>query len=85
MDGNIFIRHNSQLKGGKYEMNTGILVTPIGEYRREPCLDPSFLVYINDLKTDVPLYKYVVDSTLFEVCDKKGVSVIQESVDIAAR
>ena len=36
-----------------------------------------FLVYyINDLRTTVPLYKYVDDSTLFE---------IQEPVDIAAR
>ena len=44
-----------------------------------------FLVYINDLRTTVPLYKYVDDSTLFEICDRKGVYVIQESVDIAAR
>ena len=44
-----------------------------------------FLVYINDLRTTVPLYKYVDDSRLFEICDRKGVSVIQESVDIAAR
>ena len=44
-----------------------------------------FLVYINDLKTPVPLYKYVDNSMLFKVCDRKGVSVIQESVDIIAR
>ena len=44
-----------------------------------------FLVYTNYLETPVPLYKYVEDSTLFEVCDRKRVSVIQESVDIAAR
>ena len=44
-----------------------------------------FLVYINDLRTTVPLYKYVDDSTLFEICDRIYVSVIQESVDIAAR
>ena len=44
-----------------------------------------FLVYINDLRTTVPLYKYVDDSTLFEICDRNDVSVIQESVDIAAR
>ena len=36
-----------------------------------------FLVYINDLRTTVPLYKYVGDSTLFEKCDRKDVSVIQ--------
>ena len=44
-----------------------------------------FLVYINDLRTIVPLCKYVDDSTLFEICDRNDVSVIQESVDIAAR
>ncbi|KAK2173203.1 hypothetical protein NP493_892g00000 [Ridgeia piscesae] len=44
-----------------------------------------FLVYISDLRTIVPLYKYVDDSTLFEICDRNDVSVIQESVDIAAR
>ena len=44
-----------------------------------------FLVYINDLRTTIPLYKYVDDSTLFEICDRIDVSVIQESVDIAVR
>ena len=44
-----------------------------------------FLVYINDLRTTVPLHKYVDDSTLFEICDRNDVSVIQEPVDIAAR
>ena len=33
----------------------------------------------------VPLYKYVDGSTSFEICNRKCVSVIQESVDIAAR
>ena len=40
---------------------------------------------LHDLRTTVPLYKYVDDSTLFEICDKNDVAVIQESVDIAAR
>ena len=38
-----------------------------------------FLVYINDLRTTVPV------CTLFEICDRNDVSVIQESADIAAR
>ena len=42
------------------------------------------MVYINDLETPVHLYKYVDDSTLFEVCERNGVSLMQESVDIAA-
>ena len=44
-----------------------------------------FLVYINDLETPVPLYKYVGDSTLFEISHIKSESVLQHSVDIAAR
>ena len=44
-----------------------------------------FLVYINVLETPVPLYKYVDDSTLFEICHRKKESVLQHSVDIAGR
>ena len=43
-----------------------------------------FLMYINDLETPAPLYKYVDDSTLFEICHRKSESVLQHSVDIAA-
>ena len=39
--------------------------------------------YINDLTTTVSMYKYVDDSTKFEICEFGGTSVIQESVDIA--
>ena len=42
-------------------------------------------MYINDLETPVPLYKYVDDSTLLEICHRKSESVLQHSVDIAAR
>ena len=44
-----------------------------------------FLVYINDLIMTVPLYKYIDESTLFKISDRNGVSVFQDSVDIAAR
>ena len=42
-------------------------------------------MYINDLQTPVPLYKYVDDSTLFEICNRRSESFLQHSVDIAAR
>ena len=35
--------------------------------------------------TPVPLYKYVDDSTLFEICEMKCVSLMQQLMDIAAR
>ena len=40
-----------------------------------------FLLYVNDLESHVPLYKYVDDSTLFEICSTTDVSVMQESID----
>ena len=59
---------------------------PNGEVPQRTLSGPKcFFVYINDLKTKIPLYMYVDDSTLFEICDRKGVRVIQESVDVAAR
>ena len=43
-----------------------------------------FLLCINDLETHVPLFKYVDDSTLFEICNTNEISDIQESNDKAA-
>ena len=57
---------------------------PKGGVPQGTLLGPKcFLVYINDLETPVPLYKYVDDSTLFAICRRKSESVIQHSVDIA--
>ena len=41
-----------------------------------------FLVHINDLRTPCPIYKYVGDSTVFEICNQSRVSVIQDSGNI---
>ena len=41
-----------------------------------------FLVHINDLQTPLPIYKYVDDSTIFEICNQDKVSVIQDSADL---
>ena len=41
-----------------------------------------FLVHINDLRTPCPIYKYVDDSTIFEICNQSRVSVIQDSANI---
>ena len=48
------------------------------------CGPKCFMMYINDLSTPVPLYKYVDDSTLFEICEMNSISLMQESVSIAA-
>ena len=42
-------------------------------------------VHINDLRTPCPIYKYVDDSTIFEICNQSRVSVIQDSANIIAQ
>ena len=70
------------MKIGKHYSQSGL---PNGGVPQGILSGPNcFLVYINDLETPVHLYKYVDDSTLFEVCERNGVSLMQESVDIAA-
>ena len=59
---------------------------PKGGVPQGTLLGPKcFPVYTNDLETPVPLYKYVDDSTLFEICHRKSEYVLQHSVDTAAR
>ena len=48
------------------------------------CGPKCFMIYINYLSTPVPSYKYVDDSTLFELCEINSISLMQESVNIAA-
>ena len=50
---------------------------------RGPCRALNVLLYINDIESHFPLYKYVDDSTLFEICNTNDVSVMQESIDRA--
>ena len=42
----------------------------------------NFLVQINDLQTPCPMFKYVDDRTVFDVCNNSSVPMLQESVDI---
>ena len=44
----------------------------------------NFLVYVNDLRTTCSMYKYVDDSTIFEICKPTSVSVLQQSAAIIA-
>ena len=70
------------MKIGKHYSQSGL---PNGGVPQGTLSGPKcFLVYINDLETHVHLYKYVDDSTLFEECRRNGVSLMHESVHIAA-
>ncbi len=42
----------------------------------------NFLVQINDLQTPCPIFKYVDDSTIFDVCNNTSVPMLQESAVI---
>ena len=71
-----------QVKIGNIYSRTGI---PNGGVPQGTLSGPKcFLLYINDLETHVPLFKYVDDSTLFEICNTNEISENQESIDKAA-
>ena len=42
----------------------------------------NFLVQINDLQTPCPMFKYVEDSNVFDVCNNSSVPMLHESADI---
>ena len=42
----------------------------------------NFLVQINDLQTPCPIFKYVDDSTVFDVSNNTSVPMLQESADV---
>ena len=55
-----------------------------GDPQETICGPKWFMMHINDLSTPVPLYKYVDDSTLFEICEMNSISLMQESVNVVA-
>ena len=44
-----------------------------------------FLVHKNDLRTPCFIYKYVDDSTIFEICNQSRVSLLHDSANIIAQ
>ena len=57
--------------------------TPNGGVPQANVSGPSnFITFINYLTTIAPIYKYVDDSTIFEVCHEGDNTQIQESVDM---
>ena len=74
------LNRTQQVKIGKNVSSVGY---PKGGVPQGTVSGPrNFIMFINDLTTTAPIYKYVDDSTIFEVCKEGDTSQIQESVDI---
>ena len=74
------LNRTQQVKIGKNVSSVGY---PKGGVPQGTVSGPRhFVMFINDLTTTAPIYKYVDDSTIFEVCKEGDTSQIQESVDM---
>ena len=70
------LNRQQQVKIGNIYSHTG---SPNGGVPRGTLSGPKcFLLNINDLETHVPMFKYVDDSTIFEICNTNEISEIQE-------
>ena len=77
--GSFLLDRTQQIKIGK----TASVGNPNGGVPQGTVSGPrNFIMFINDLTTIAPIYKYVDDSTIFEVCDEGDNTQIQESVDM---
>ena len=78
--GSVLLNRTQQVKIGKTVSSDGY---PKGGVPQGTVSDPRhFIMFINDLPTTAPIYKYVDDSTIFEVCQEGDTTQIQESVDM---
>ena len=80
MMGIVLLDRTQQVKIGKTVSSVG---NPNGGVVQGTVSSPRhFKTFINDLTTLAPIYKYVDDSTIFEVCHEGNNTHIQESVDM---
>ena len=80
--GSFLLNRTQQVEIGKTVSSVGY---PKGGVPQGTVSGPrNFIMFINDLTTTAPIYKYVDDSTIFEVglCQEGDTTQIQESVDM---
>ena len=81
--GSFLLDRTQQVKIGKTVSSFG---NPNGGVPQSTVSGPRhFIMFINDLTTIAPFYKYVDDSTLFEVCREGDNTQVQESVDMVGK
>ncbi len=73
-------------KALKLEMSTLPLVIQMETCHWERLQGLKILVYVNDMRTHFPLYKYVDDGILFEICTSNStLDFIQDSVNVISK
>ena len=78
--GSFLLNRTQQVKIGKTVSSVG---NPKGGVPHGTVSGPrNFIMFINNLTTTAPIYKYVDDSTICEVCQEGDTTQIQESVDM---
>ena len=78
--GCFLLNRTQQVKIGKTLSSVGY---PKGGVSQGTVSGPrNFIMFINDLTTTAPIYKYFDDSTIFDVCQEGDTTQIQESVDM---
>ena len=78
--GSILLNRTQQVKIGKTVSSVGY--PKCGVPHGTVSGPINIIMFINDLTTTAPIYTYVDDSTIFEVCQEGDTTQIQESVDM---
>ena len=77
MDGSVLTRSRTESKSRRR-----CVKTRVSQWGRSPGDFIRAKTLFSPYQTPCPIYKYVDDSTIFEICNQDMVSVIQDSADV---